>query len=82
VDTRLGSIGVDAPARPPHSRDLVPVFMMLDSDVYRRLSEKAAALRTGYDLLLRTILRDHIDEYLRVGPPNDRPQQSAPRTKG
>ena len=54
---------------------------MLDSDVLGRLNERAAALRTGYDLLLRTILRDHIDKYLRGGPPNDRPQRSAPLTK-
>ncbi len=56
--------------------------MMLDSEVFRRLNEKAAALRTGYDLLLRAVLRDHIDKYLRVAPPDVRPPRSAPRTKG
>jgi hypothetical protein len=80
ADARLGSIGVDAAPRFP--RDLVPVFMMLDSEVLRRLNEKAAALRTGYDLLLRAVLRDHIDKYLRVAPTDVRPPRSAPRTKG
>lgn len=56
--------------------------MMLDSEVFRRLNERAAALRTGYDLLLRTILRDHVGKYLRVGPPGVRPPRSAPHTKG
>ena len=51
--------------RPPRSMwsGLEPVFLLLDADLMRQLRAKAAASGTAYDFLLKTILRDHLDEY-------------------
>jgi hypothetical protein len=50
---------------PPASwrRGLEPAFLLLDSDLMELLTAKAAAIGTTYDFLLRTILREHIQEY-------------------
>jgi len=42
---------------------LEPAFLLLDADLMDQLRVKAAAAGTTYDFLLKTILRDHIDEY-------------------
>jgi hypothetical protein len=69
-------------ARPLGSRDLVPIFMMIQTDLFRRLNDKAAARRTGYDTLLRTILRDHIGEYPGEQPPKRTGGRSTRRKRG
>ena len=80
--TRPASFDIDAVARPSFSRDLVPVFMLIETDLFRQLNNKAAARRTGYDILLRTILRDHIDEYGNRSPPRRNPTHSTRQKRG
>jgi len=48
---------------PVSRREFVPVFMLIESGLFERLNAKAAARRVGYDMLLRTILSEHINEY-------------------
>lgn len=52
--------------RVPHPSffpELVPIFMMLESDLFRKLNEKAARRNIGYDSMLRMILREHLAAY-------------------
>jgi hypothetical protein len=64
------------------SRDLVPIFMMIETDLFQRLNDKAAARRIGYDTLLRTILRDHIGEYPAQQPPRRKRSPATRRKRG
>jgi hypothetical protein len=43
--------------------ELVPVFMMVETDLFRKLNEKAARRNIGYDSMLRIILREHLPAY-------------------
>ena len=43
--------------------ELVPVFMMIETDLFRRLNEKAARRQTSYGTMVREIVRQHISEY-------------------
>lgn len=43
--------------------ELAPVFMMIDAELFRKLNEKAAQRRIGYDAMLRIILREHLADY-------------------
>ena len=68
--------------RPFGGRDLVPLFMMIETDLFQRLNDKATARHTGYDMLLRTILRDHISEYTATQPPRRKEGASTRRRRG
>jgi hypothetical protein len=74
------SIDINAIARPLFRRELVPVFMMIETDLFQQLNAKAAARRIGYDMLLRAILREHIGAY-GTDRGGDAPQRPAPRER-
>ena len=50
-------------AHPSFYPELVPIFMMIETDLFRRLNEKAALRSIGYDTMLRIILREHLSDY-------------------
>jgi len=69
-----GRSGMESPASPSPSAvervahpsffpELVPVFMMLETELFRKLNEKAARRNIGYDSMLRIILREHLAAY-------------------
>lgn len=80
--TRPASFDIGGLARPSFSSDLVPVFMLIETDLFRHLNDKAVARRTGYDMLLRTILRDHLGEYGDEAPQRGKRTQSARQKRG
>ena len=80
--TLPASFDIGGLAHPSFSRDLVPVFMLMETDLFRHLNDKAVARRTGYDMLLRTILRDHLGEYRHEAPQRGKRTQSARQKRG
>ena len=43
--------------------ELVPIFMMIETELFHAVNAKAARRNVGYDALIRTILREHLEGY-------------------
>lgn len=62
---REGSARVDAHrvVHPSYHPELIPIFMMLEGALFRKLNEKAARRNIGYDAMVRLIIREHLADY-------------------
>lgn len=51
------------PQRPAFCPDLVPIFMMIETELFRVVNETAARRNVSYDGLIRMIVRERLCQY-------------------